>query len=92
MVAETDRALAARSDRAAAYRAGKAKLIGFLIGQIMTETGGKVSLTAVNEALYWKAKYANDAWQLPRWGAQIISNSSHFDSIFLCNDVVPADA
>jgi aspartyl-tRNA(Asn)/glutamyl-tRNA(Gln) amidotransferase subunit B len=35
----------------AEYRAGKEKLIGFFVGQVMKETGGKANPGQVNEIL-----------------------------------------
>ena len=49
--AEVDRVVAAHPDQAAAYRAGKAKLLGFFVGQVMKSTGGKADPKAVNDAL-----------------------------------------
>ena len=49
--AEVDRVVAAHPDQAAAYRTGKAKLLGFFVGQVMKATGGKADPKAVNETL-----------------------------------------
>jgi Asp-tRNA(Asn)/Glu-tRNA(Gln) amidotransferase B subunit len=44
-----DRILAANVDQVAAYRNGKAGLLGFFVGQVMRETGGKADAKVVNE-------------------------------------------
>ncbi len=49
--AEIDRILAANADKVAEYRAGKDKLLGFFVGQVMKATGGKANPGLVNEAL-----------------------------------------
>ena len=49
--AEVDRILAAHAAQAAAYRAGKTKLLGFFVGQVMKATAGKADPKAVNETL-----------------------------------------
>ncbi len=49
--AEVDRILAAHAAQAAAYRAGKTKLLGFFVGQVMKATAGKADPKAVNEIL-----------------------------------------
>jgi len=41
----------ANPDEAARFRAGNAKLIGFFVGQVMKETGGKDNPKSVNEIL-----------------------------------------
>ncbi len=46
-----DAVIAANPGQAADYRAGKEKLIGFFVGQVMKETGGKANPGQVNEAL-----------------------------------------
>jgi aspartyl-tRNA(Asn)/glutamyl-tRNA(Gln) amidotransferase subunit B len=43
--------VAASPDEVARYRAGNAKLIGFFVGAVMKETGGKANPKAVNEIL-----------------------------------------
>ncbi len=43
--------IAANPGQAAEYRAGKTKLIGYFVGQVMKETGGKANPGAVNEIL-----------------------------------------
>ena len=48
MVAEV---VAAHPDQAAAYRGGKAQLIGFFVGKVMKQSGGKANPTLVNQAL-----------------------------------------
>ncbi len=49
-----DAVIAANPGQAAEYRAGKDKLIGFFVGQVMKETGGKANPGQVNQIL--KAK------------------------------------
>lgn len=46
-----DAVIAANPGQVAEYRAGKEKLIGFFVGQVMKETGGKANPAQVNEAL-----------------------------------------
>jgi len=46
-----DSVIAANPSQVADYRAGKDKLLGFFVGQVMKETGGKANPGAVNEAL-----------------------------------------
>ncbi len=46
-----DVVIAANPGQVAEYRAGKEKLIGFFVGQVMKETGGKANPGQVNEAL-----------------------------------------
>jgi len=46
-----DAVIAANPGQAAEYRAGKEKLLGFFVGQVMKETGGKANPGQVNEAL-----------------------------------------
>jgi Asp-tRNA(Asn)/Glu-tRNA(Gln) amidotransferase B subunit len=43
-----DRILAANPDKVEEFRAGKEGLLGFFVGQVMRETGGKASPQAVN--------------------------------------------
>jgi aspartyl-tRNA(Asn)/glutamyl-tRNA(Gln) amidotransferase subunit B len=43
--------LAANPDKVEQYRAGKDKLFGFFVGQVMKATGGKGNPALVNEAL-----------------------------------------
>jgi aspartyl-tRNA(Asn)/glutamyl-tRNA(Gln) amidotransferase subunit B len=45
------RAVEAHLDEAARFRAGNAKLMGFFVGAVMKETGGKANPKAVNEIL-----------------------------------------
>ena len=47
-------ALAEHSDKVAEYRAGKTKLLGFFVGQVMKATGGKANPKLVNEILRGK--------------------------------------
>ena len=49
-----DKVIAANPSQVADYRGGKDKLIGFFVGQVMKETGGKANPAQVNQAL--KAK------------------------------------
>ena len=53
-----DAVIAANPGQVAEYRAGKDKLIGFFVGQVMKETGGKANPAQVNQAL--KKKLAAD--------------------------------
>ncbi len=46
-----DELLACEADKAAEYRAGRTKLLGFFIGQVMKATGGKANPKVVNELL-----------------------------------------
>ena len=46
-----DKVIAANPGQAEEYRAGKEKLIGFFVGQVMKETGGKANPAQVNEIL-----------------------------------------
>ena len=43
--------LANNPDNVAAYQAGKTKVLGFLVGQVMKHSGGKVNPKLVNELL-----------------------------------------
>ncbi|MGB4102226.1 MAG: Asp-tRNA(Asn)/Glu-tRNA(Gln) amidotransferase subunit GatB [Alphaproteobacteria bacterium] len=43
--------LAANADKVAEYKAGKDKLFGFFVGQVMKATGGKVNPAMLNELL-----------------------------------------
>ena len=49
--AVVDAVIAANPGQAAEYRAGKEKLLGFFVGQVMKETGGKANPGQVNQAL-----------------------------------------
>ncbi len=53
-----DKIIAANPSQVAEYRGGKDKLIGFFVGQVMKETGGKANPAQVNQAL--KAKLDGD--------------------------------
>ena len=53
-----DAVIAANPGQVAEYRAGKDKLIGYFVGQVMKETGGKANPAQVNQAL--KRKLAED--------------------------------
>ena len=46
-----DKVITANPGQAEEYRAGKEKLIGFFVGQVMKETGGKANPGQVNEIL-----------------------------------------
>jgi aspartyl-tRNA(Asn)/glutamyl-tRNA(Gln) amidotransferase subunit B len=46
-----DAVLAAQADKVAEYRAGRDKLYGFFVGQIMRATQGKANPTLVNQLL-----------------------------------------
>ena len=52
--AEVDKVLEVHTDKLAEYKAGKDKLFGFFVGQVMKATGGKANPGMVNEVL--KAK------------------------------------
>jgi aspartyl-tRNA(Asn)/glutamyl-tRNA(Gln) amidotransferase subunit B len=52
--AAVDAVLAQNADKVAEYRAGKDKLLGFFVGQVMKATGGKANPQAVNEILRGK--------------------------------------
>ena len=43
--------IADNPDKAAQYRAGKDKLIGWFVGQVMKQTGGQANPKIVNEIL-----------------------------------------
>ena len=45
------RVIAAHADELARYRAGEKKLVGFFVGAVMKETGGKANPKGVNEIL-----------------------------------------
>ncbi len=51
-----DSVLAENSAKIAEYRAGKDRLLGFFVGQVMKATGGKAKPTLVNELLLRKLK------------------------------------
>ncbi len=52
--AAVEAALAEHADKVAEYRAGKTKLLGFFVGQVMKATGGKANPKLVNEILHAK--------------------------------------
>ena len=54
IAAVVDRVIAAHPGQAAEFRAGKTRLMGFFVGQVMRATGGKASPAAVNELLRGK--------------------------------------
>ncbi len=49
--AEIDKILAANADKVADYKAGKDKLFGFFVGQVMKAMGGKANPAMLNELL-----------------------------------------
>ncbi|HTJ65148.1 MAG TPA: Asp-tRNA(Asn)/Glu-tRNA(Gln) amidotransferase subunit GatB [Alphaproteobacteria bacterium] len=49
-----DAVIAKNQDKLAEYRAGKDKLFGFFVGQVMKESGGKANPAMVNQALKTK--------------------------------------
>ncbi len=49
--AHVDAILAANADKVAEYKAGKDKLLGFFVGQVMKATQGKANPKVVNEVL-----------------------------------------
>jgi aspartyl-tRNA(Asn)/glutamyl-tRNA(Gln) amidotransferase subunit B len=51
-----DRILGANEQQVAAYRGGKEGLLGFFVGQVMKETGGKANPKVVNERLREKLR------------------------------------
>lgn len=51
IAAAIDAVMAANPDNVAGYRAGKDKLFGFFVGQVMKATGGKANPDAVNALL-----------------------------------------
>ena len=54
IAAVVDRVIAAHPEQVAEFRAGKTRLMGFFVGQVMRATGGKASPAAVNELLRGK--------------------------------------
>ncbi|MGA9234835.1 MAG: Asp-tRNA(Asn)/Glu-tRNA(Gln) amidotransferase subunit GatB [Desulfobacterales bacterium] len=51
-----DKIMAENADEVQAYRAGKTKLLGFFVGQVMRETKGKANPQVVNELLKERLK------------------------------------
>ena len=51
-----DKILADNEDKVAQYRGGKDKLLGFFVGQVMKQTGGKANPQVVNKLLKPKLK------------------------------------
>ena len=49
-----ERVLAEYPGQVEAYRSGKEGLLGFFIGQVMKETGGKANARIVNEIVFKK--------------------------------------
>lgn len=56
IAATIDQIMAANSDKVIEYRAGKDKLFGFFVGQVMKAMGGKANPAALNELLKEKLK------------------------------------
>ena len=54
IAAVVDRVIAAHPEQVAEFRAGKTRLMGFFVGQVMRVTAGKASPAAVNELLRGK--------------------------------------
>jgi len=54
--AEIDAVLAANADKVAEFKAGKDKLFGFFVGQVMKRSGGKANPAALNELLNKKLR------------------------------------
>jgi aspartyl-tRNA(Asn)/glutamyl-tRNA(Gln) amidotransferase subunit B len=59
IAAAVDQVLAASMDKVAEYRAGKEKLYGFFVGQVMKATQGKANPQQVNEILRAKLRVEN---------------------------------
>ncbi len=53
---EIDKILAANAGKVSEYKAGKDKLFGFFVGQVMKATGGKANPALLNELLKEKLK------------------------------------
>jgi aspartyl-tRNA(Asn)/glutamyl-tRNA(Gln) amidotransferase subunit B len=56
IVPAVDKIIAANPDNVAAYRGGKEKLLGFFVGQVMKETGGKANPALIQELVKKKLK------------------------------------
>jgi aspartyl-tRNA(Asn)/glutamyl-tRNA(Gln) amidotransferase subunit B len=56
IAAVVEQVIAANADKVAEYRAGKDKLLGFFVGQVMKASGGKANPAAVNALLKEKLK------------------------------------
>jgi aspartyl-tRNA(Asn)/glutamyl-tRNA(Gln) amidotransferase subunit B len=56
ILAAIDAVIGANADKVAGYRAGKDKLLGFFVGQVMKATGGKANPQLVNRLLAEKLK------------------------------------
>jgi aspartyl-tRNA(Asn)/glutamyl-tRNA(Gln) amidotransferase subunit B len=54
--AAIDAVLAAQADKVAEYRAGRDKLYGFFVGQVMRATQGKANPALVNDLLRKKLR------------------------------------
>jgi aspartyl-tRNA(Asn)/glutamyl-tRNA(Gln) amidotransferase subunit B len=59
IAAAIDSVLAANADKAGEYRAGRDKLFGFFVGQVMRATQGKANPALVNELLKKKLASAS---------------------------------
>jgi aspartyl-tRNA(Asn)/glutamyl-tRNA(Gln) amidotransferase subunit B len=51
LLTQVERVLAVNIEKVAEYRAGKEKLLGFFVGQVMKATQGKANPKKVNELL-----------------------------------------
>jgi len=51
-----ERVLAGNEQQVASFRAGKEGILGYLVGQVMKETGGKANAKVVNELLRERLK------------------------------------
>jgi aspartyl-tRNA(Asn)/glutamyl-tRNA(Gln) amidotransferase subunit B len=49
LAALVDEIIAANADKVAEYQAGKTKLFGFFVGQVMKKTGGQANPRLVNQ-------------------------------------------
>jgi aspartyl-tRNA(Asn)/glutamyl-tRNA(Gln) amidotransferase subunit B len=56
ILAAVDAVLAANTEKVAEYRAGKDKLLGFFVGQVMKATGGRANPPLVNRLLVERLK------------------------------------
>ncbi len=54
IAAACDKVIAAEADKVAEYRAGRDKLFGFFVGQVMKSMGGKANPKVINEILKQK--------------------------------------
>ena len=51
IAAEVDKVIASNPDKVAEYKAGKDKLLGWFVGQVMAATKGKANPAMLNEML-----------------------------------------